>query len=85
MGRGDLSRACEKDGGRDGGGGCGAVWVASSAAAVPVEGTRQPGECGEKKSRKKAKKKKRKNTTKQNKTKTKKTKKTTKQETKELK
>lgn len=69
MGRGDLSRACEKDGGRDGGGGCGAVWVASSAAAVPVEGTRQPGECGEKKSRKKAKKKKRKNTTKQTKTK----------------
>lgn len=67
MGREDLSRACEKNGGRDGGGGCGAVWVASSAAAVPVEGTRQPGECGEKKSRKKAKKKKRKNTTKQNK------------------
>lgn len=62
MGRGDLSRACEKDGGRDGGGGCGAVWVASSAAAVAVEGTRQPGECGEKKKagKKKEKKKQRK-------------------------
>lgn len=33
------------------------MWVASSAAAVAVEGTRQPGECGEKKkSRKKRKK-----------------------------
>lgn len=81
MGRGDLSRACEKDGGRDGGGGCGAVWVASSAAAVAVEGTRQPGECGEKK---KSRKKKEKKTKEKNKTKPNQ-KKPTKQETKELK
>lgn len=43
-GRGDLSRACEKDGGRDGG--CGAFWVTSSPAAGggAAAAARQPGE-----------------------------------------
>lgn len=49
------------------------MWVASSAAAVAVEGTRQPGERGErkKKSRKKGKQKKNKKQTKRKKRKNK--------------